>query len=124
MEYRICFYTTSWGKCYIRDYMDSLEADNLEFLGLVLAKLERMKAPQCHRDPLVKPIAGKKYKEIRPGGSNTARLFYVVYERDIVLLLSGYTKKEMKLRPSELRLADSIYDDLKKGGGYYEEYEI
>lgn len=104
--------------------MDSLEADNLEFLGLVLAKLERMKAPQCHRDPLVKPIAGKKYKEIRPGGSNTARLFYVVYERDIVLLLSGYTKKEMKLRPSELRLADSIYDDLKKGGGYYEEYEI
>jgi phage-related protein len=124
MEYRICLYTTSWGRCYIREYLDSLEVGDMELLGTVLAKLDRMKTPQCHKYPLVKFISGKKYKEVRPGGSNTARLFYVIHEKNIVLLLSGYTKKDTKLKPSELEIADSIYNDLKEGGGHYEEYEI
>jgi phage-related protein len=124
MEHKICFYTTSWGACHIRQYLDSLENGDRELLGVVLAKLDRMKNPLNHRYPLVKSVTGKKYWEIRPGGSNTARLFYVRHEDRVVLLLSGYTKKEKKLKPSELKLADSIYEDFKQGGGSYEEFKI
>jgi hypothetical protein len=124
MEYKINFYVTSRGKCYIREYLDSLEQGDIELLGTVIAKLNRMTIGQCHRYPLVKPVTGKKYKEIRPGGKNTARIFYTIREGSIVLLLSGYTKKEKKLKQSELAIADSIYEDLLSGGGRYEEYEF
>jgi len=121
MQFKVCFYTTSWGRCYIREYLDRLEVENVTLYATVLAKLQRAQFGQLHKRPLIDKVEGKNYFEIRPGGRNTSRIFFRKYSGQNILLMNGYTKKDNKLKPSHMAMADRISKDIDNEGGSYEE---
>lgn len=121
MEYKVAMYTMPAGNCPVREYLDALEHSNKQFYAIIMAKLKRLKLPQCHKYPLVKKVGGHGYFEVRAGGRDTARIFYTLHE-GVVLLFHAYTKKDMKLKTTELNRADGIYKDIIQGKGSYEEY--
>lgn len=124
MQYKICFYTTSNGRCYIREYLDKLETQNPKLFAIVIAKLSRAQYPQLHKMPLMAKIEGKEYYELRPGGHNTSRIFFQKTEDGLLLLMCGYTKKDTRLKLKELKLADKISKEVRNGAGSYEEIII
>lgn len=124
MQYKICFYTSSDGRCYIREYLDELETKNPKLLAIIMAKLSRAQYPQLHKEPLMKKVHGRDYHELKSGGRNTSRIFFVKTGDRLILLMNGYTKKDTKLKEKELKLADKILKDIKQGEGSYEEVTI
>lgn len=104
MQFTVEFYETAGGVCPVRAFLDDLRASDPDDFAAVVAGLARLRNPQCHREPLSKPL-GKGLFELRHVGKlNTRVLWFFVKGRRIVAV-HGIRNKGQAIPARELNIA-------------------
>jgi hypothetical protein len=99
------------------EFLDAL-SDRLRAKAVRSIVLLRELGPLI-REPYAKKVTGwKGLFELRVAlGGNTCRFFYFWHGSRMVIVTSGYMKKDMKLEHKELERATAIMNEYQTGGG-------
>jgi phage-related protein len=109
----VTFYTTSDGKCPVRDFLDSLPGKVAQKITWVLSLLEDLDVvPSSY---LKKLVGTEEIWECRiQFGSNTYRIFCFFTENSIIVLTHGLIKKTQKTPRQEIEKAETYRRDYLK----------
>jgi len=107
MNWQVEFYKKENGDNPVLEYLLSLDA---KMRAKAFSEIELLKRHGTElREPYVKPIVGAKYKgvfELRVKfGSNISRIFYFTYNKNVFVLLHGFTKKTNQIPGREIERA-------------------
>jgi phage-related protein len=109
------FYETAVGRSPVRDYGDSLSAEEAARLTYDLDLLEEFGLELGM--PHVRLVRGKLW-ELRSGGRIQYRVLYVAGRGQQIVLLHAFTKKTPKTPPGEIAVAECRFaDDRERFGG-------
>ncbi len=103
IEWRLVFYESAAGRSPLREYLDTLSAEEAARLTDTLRLLEEFGVDLGM--PHVRPIRGRLW-ELRSGGRIQHRVLYVAVSGRRIVLLHAFTKKTPKTPPGEIALAE------------------
>ncbi|MBI4084799.1 MAG: type II toxin-antitoxin system RelE/ParE family toxin [Candidatus Levybacteria bacterium] len=103
------YYLTLTGENPVSDFLDSLTKQQQTKVLRILTYIEEygLQAVITH----VKKLAGTQLWEIRILGKDNIRVFYVLAQENIVLVLHGFIKKKQRTPLKEIDLALKRYKD-------------
>lgn len=109
-KYKVLFYKTKTNKCYVEDFLDSL--DNLELAKVLswLSLLEEKGAllPRPYADLLEDGIHELR---IKISGQQERMLYFFCYQ-NIIVLTHHFTKNTDKVPKSEIKKAKNFRSDF------------
>lgn len=111
MKRNIIFYTTTDGKCPVRDFLDALSGKAAQKVTWVLRLLEELDViPAVY----FKKLTGSdEIWECRiQFGSNAYRLFCFFMKSEVIVLTHGLIKKTQKTPKSEIEKAEACRKDF------------
>ncbi|MBI2642123.1 MAG: type II toxin-antitoxin system RelE/ParE family toxin [Candidatus Wildermuthbacteria bacterium] len=113
LKTKIYYYTFSRKKNPIKEFLDSLEETQQVKILRLFEYIEEYGLQAVA--PHLKKVVGTLLWEMRILGKDNIRIFYVVPEKNAVLVLHGFIKKEQKTPRREIDLALQRYDWWKRG---------
>ncbi|MDO8610343.1 MAG: type II toxin-antitoxin system RelE/ParE family toxin [bacterium] len=107
----IQYYVLRSGRCEVKDFIDGL-------LPKQKAKIFRLfQAIEVYGmitvTPHIKKLSNSELWELRILGKDSIRLFYIIFNKDNVIIFHGFIKKTNKTPMKELRLAENIFHEWK-----------
>ena len=112
MKKEICYYVTENSKVPVEEYLWTLRIQKPKLYTKVLVKIELLSKNNWMCDGDVKHFDGKIFELRIKHSSNISRVFFYTFERDKIILFSGYTKKTNKTPQSEILLLNKYYNDF------------
>ncbi|HIE26567.1 TPA: type II toxin-antitoxin system RelE/ParE family toxin [Candidatus Poribacteria bacterium] len=109
----VTFYTTTGGKCPIRDFLDSLSAKAAQKVAWVLSLLEDLEVVPSTYFKKLSGTEGIWECRIR-FGSNAYRLFCFFIDKGEVVITHGLVKKSRRIPINEIQKAEAYRKDFLK----------
>ena len=107
---RTQFYTTSSGRCPVREHLDTLPEKTVRKIAWVLRAVRDLE--RVPPNYLKKLINTDDIWEIRVDvGRNTFRLLGFFHGRELIILTNSFQKKSQKMPQGEIRLAEERKTD-------------
>jgi phage-related protein len=110
----VVFYEAAAGRSPVRDYADSLSAEEAARLTYDLNLLAEFGLDLGM--PHVRPVRGKLW-ELRSGGRIQHRVLYAAVRGRQIVLLHAFTKKTPKTPPGEIAVAERRFTDYQERFG-------
>lgn len=107
MEFETELFTYADGSSPAKEFLVDLKSNQTILYDLVIAGILKLRHSDYHRSNLVKSL-GKGLFEMRVGGSNIARLFFIIMPNRKILLLNGIVKKDQKLPKNAIEFAKKL----------------
>lgn len=104
MEFSVEFYTSTTGRCPVREFLDALKASDPDDFAAVLAGLEKLRNRQYHRPPLSKAVSNNLLELRHVGKLNTRVLYFFMRGRRIVAV-HGIRNKGWDIPERDLQTA-------------------
>lgn len=103
VSYACNYYTTRSGRCYVEEFIDSLDAKTQAKFFSKVSLLERhgQKLPQPHADYLEDGIYELRFT----GPKGQIRVLYFFFHGNKIVLTNGFIKKTRKTPRKEIKLA-------------------
>jgi len=104
MEFSVEFYTSTTGRCPVREFLDELKKSNPGDFASVMAGLARLRQRAYHRPPLSKAM-GDALFELRHVGKLNTRIIYFFLKGRRIVAVHGVRNKGQALSAQDRRVA-------------------
>lgn len=108
---KIYYFTSPEGDNPVKDFLDSLSVKQQAKVLRIITAIRSYGLSSVI--PHIKKLQGYPLWEIRILGRDNIRVIYIVADRESILLLHGFMKKQQKTSPSDLALAMDRYNQWK-----------
>lgn len=106
---KIIYYTTANAQNPTRKFIESLSEKQQRKIIRILTYIEEYGLVTAI--PHAKKLTGTPLWEIRILGQDNIRIFYVIMEKDAIIVLHGFIKKSQKTPSRELEIAIVRFND-------------